>query len=67
MKVIGWIFVVWLIGSILYSLVFTARGLSEIQSHGDPLGMSSRWGGRMIVFQIVKGIIAFFIISLLLK
>jgi len=67
MKVLGWIFVVWLIGSILYSLAFTARGFSAMQSHGDPLGMSNRWGGRMIVIQIVKGIIAFFIISLLLK
>jgi len=67
MKVLGWIFVVWLIGSILWSLAFTAGGCSAIQPHGDPMGMSNRWGGRMIVIQIVKGIIALFIVSLLLK
>ena len=67
MKVLGWVFVSWLVGSILYSLAFTSRGHSAAQSRADPLGMSDRWVGRMLVIQIVKAILAFFNIGLLVK
>ena len=67
MKILGWLFVVWLIGSIIYSIGFTARGYSGMKASGDQLGMANRWGGRMLMIQLVKAIVAFFLIVLLLR
>jgi hypothetical protein len=67
MKIIGWIFGIWLVGSIPYSLAFTARGVTGMKMNGDPLGMAGTWGRRMLTMQVVKGIIAFFIFKWLLS
>lgn len=67
MKILGWIFVAWLIGSVLYSLRFVARGYSGMKSSGDPLGLANRWRLRMVVIQVIKAAIALLVITLLLK
>ena len=67
MKVIGWIFVVWLIGSILYSLAFTARGHVGLQRDGVPSDLSNPWGRNMLIIQVVKGIVAFLMLRWLLS
>jgi len=67
MKILGWIFGIWLVGSILYSLAFTARGFTGMKMDGDPLGMARTWGRKMLVMQIIKGVIAFFIFKWLLS
>lgn len=56
MHIIGWIIVVWLIGSILYSLSFAFR---------TAIAMPEGYLGRMIFMQIIKGLIAFGLIAAL--
>jgi len=67
MKFFGWIFVIGLIGSILYSLAFTAKGTSGMQEDGVSPQLSRPWGRNMIVIQIVKGVVAFLILRWLLS
>ncbi len=67
MKIIGWIFVAWLIGSIIYSLAFIARGVAGMKMSGAPDHLASPWKRRMIIIQAIKTIIALGLISLMIK
>jgi len=40
MRIVGWIFVVWLIGSIIYSISFAARGAAGMQMSGVSSNLS---------------------------
>ncbi len=59
MEILGWIAAIWLIGSIIYS---TILALNLSQSPITPDG----YLGRMLFMQLIKGVIAYFILNALI-
>lgn len=59
MEILGWIVAIWLIGSIIYSTIFA---FNVSQNPITPDG----YLGRMLFMQLIKGVIAYFIINSLI-
>lgn len=69
LKIFGWALVVYLFGSLIYSVTFHLGNYHRSKVNNSEIG-SKLWDGflnRILIMQLIKLLIAGFIISLLIK
>lgn len=66
MKIIGWIFGLWLIASIIHSFSRAVKAYSSMKSRYDPLGIASKYIRNMLIIQAIKIVIVILIFRWLL-